>query len=134
VAHLIPKQYSQLTSNHPSSLPYFHLPHPILSSVGLSWSINYIDLTPDRTVSGSVTILTKLPQQETGSHHHMSRGVWLNTTLPRLQVSEDKQWEIPPPLLIQLGSIGYSVGNTSTLPDRTRVNTLYQAILCNYCS
>jgi hypothetical protein len=35
-------------STHPSSLTYFHL-HSYPSSAGLSWSVNYIDLTPNRT-------------------------------------------------------------------------------------
>jgi len=49
VTYLIPNQHSQLTSNHPSSLTYFHILNPIISSVGLCWSVNYIDLTLDKT-------------------------------------------------------------------------------------
>ena len=35
-------------TTHPSSLTYFHL-HSYPSSARLSWSVNYIDLTPNRT-------------------------------------------------------------------------------------
>ena len=35
-------------TTHPSSLTYFHL-HSYPSSARLSWSIKYIDLTPNRT-------------------------------------------------------------------------------------
>jgi hypothetical protein len=35
-------------STHPSSLTYFHL-HSYPSFAILSWSVNYIDLTPNRT-------------------------------------------------------------------------------------
>jgi hypothetical protein len=39
--------FSTITT-HPSSLTYFHL-HSYPSSARLSWSVNYIDLTPNRT-------------------------------------------------------------------------------------
>ena len=104
MAYLIPNQYSQLTSKHPSFLTYFH---PILSHGGLSWSVNYIDLTPYRTHKWKCHTSRPLPQQETGSHHYTSKGAWLNTSLPQLQVSKDTWWEMPPPLLIELGSTPY---------------------------
>jgi len=41
---------------------------------------------------------------------------------------EDTRWEMPPSLLTGLGSTpynkGYTVGNASTPPNRTRVHTL----------
>ena len=39
--------FSTITT-HPSSLTYFHI-HSYPSYARLSWSVNYIDLTPNRT-------------------------------------------------------------------------------------
>ena len=132
MSSLIPNQYSHLTSKHPSFLTYFHLPsYP--SSVRLSWSVSYTDLTPKRTRKWKCRYLDQASLEGNWQSSSHVWGAWTSTVLPGLQVSEDTRWEMPPPLLIRSRAHpydgppyngGYTVGNASTPPNRTRVNTL----------
>ena len=86
------------------------------SSARLSWSVSYTALLQIELVSGSVAHSTNFPSRQ------------LTVLITRLgSVNQHR-----PPRTSGFG--GYTVGNASTPPNRTRVNTLYRAILCNYCS
>ena len=48
IHHMTDLHIVSTITTHPSSLTYFHL-HSYPSSARLSWIVNYIDLTPNRT-------------------------------------------------------------------------------------
>ena len=87
-------------TTHPSSLTYFQL-HSYPSSSRLSWSVSYTDLTPNRTRKWKCHYLDQASLAGNWQSSSHDLGSMTSTILPWLQVSEDTQWEMPPPLLIR---------------------------------